>query len=57
MKFFKSENFFNRKLYEHQIYTRQNFQDLPEITNWHWTSDFSDPTEPPSLAKEQPHRE
>ncbi|MEP7339916.1 MAG: hypothetical protein ABI977_19410 [Acidobacteriota bacterium] len=46
----------NRKLYEHQIYTRQHFQDLPEITNWHWTSDFSDPSGPPPLAKGQPHR-
>ena len=49
-------DFFNRKLYEHQIYTRQNFQDLPEVKNWHWTSDFSDPTGPPSLAKGRPRR-
>ncbi|MDQ3012980.1 MAG: phosphoketolase, partial [Acidobacteriota bacterium] len=43
---------FNRKLYEHQIYTRQHFEDLPEIKNWHWTSDFSTssgPSGPPSL--------
>jgi xylulose-5-phosphate/fructose-6-phosphate phosphoketolase len=49
-------DFFNRKLYEHQLYTRQNFQDLPEIMNWHWTSDFSDPSGPPSLAKGHPHK-
>ena len=33
---------FKAKLYEHQIYTRQHFEDLPEIKNWHWTSDFSE---------------
>jgi xylulose-5-phosphate/fructose-6-phosphate phosphoketolase len=49
-------DFFNRKLYEHQLYTRQNFQDLPEIMNWHWTSDFSDPSGPPPLAKGRPHK-
>jgi xylulose-5-phosphate/fructose-6-phosphate phosphoketolase len=45
---------FNQKLYEHQVYTRQNFADLPEIANWHWTDDFSQPTHPPALAKDQP---
>jgi xylulose-5-phosphate/fructose-6-phosphate phosphoketolase len=45
---------FNRKLYEHQVYIRQHFEDLPEIRNWHWTKDFSEPDAPPPLAKEQP---
>ena len=47
---------FNRKLYEHRLYTRHNFQDLPEIANWHWTNDFSDPLGPPPLAQGQPRR-
>jgi xylulose-5-phosphate/fructose-6-phosphate phosphoketolase len=45
---------FNRKLYEHEAYIRQHFEDLPEIRNWRWTSDFSDSGAPPPLAKEQP---
>jgi xylulose-5-phosphate/fructose-6-phosphate phosphoketolase len=45
---------FNHKLYEHQVYTRDRLQDLPEIVNWHWTADFTDPTSPPPLAKGQP---
>jgi xylulose-5-phosphate/fructose-6-phosphate phosphoketolase len=45
---------FNRKLYEHHAYIRQHFEDLPEIRNWHWTKDFSEPAAPPPLAKEQP---
>jgi xylulose-5-phosphate/fructose-6-phosphate phosphoketolase len=39
------------KLTEHQIYTRDNLVDLPEITNWHWTDDFSDPVAPPPVAR------
>ena len=45
---------FDRKLYEHHEYIRQHFQDLPDIRNWSWTSDFSEPTAPPPLAKENP---
>jgi xylulose-5-phosphate/fructose-6-phosphate phosphoketolase len=45
---------FNRKLYEHHSYIRENLEDLPEIRNWRWTGDFTEPTEPPPLAKGHP---
>ncbi|HEY6418780.1 MAG TPA: phosphoketolase family protein [Candidatus Binataceae bacterium] len=47
-------DFFSRRLYDHSAYIRQHFEDMPEIRNWHWTADFSEPSEPPPLAKGQP---
>jgi xylulose-5-phosphate/fructose-6-phosphate phosphoketolase len=44
----------NRKLYEHQAYIREHFEDLPEIALWRWTKDFGQPREPLPLAKGQP---
>ncbi len=46
---------FNRKLYEHKVYIGENLKDMPEIANWRWTDDFSEPSAPPPLAKGQPH--
>jgi xylulose-5-phosphate/fructose-6-phosphate phosphoketolase len=45
---------FEAKLYEHHAYIREHLEDLPEIRNWHWTADFSEPTAPPPLAKGHP---
>ena len=45
---------FNRKLYEHSVYIRENLEDMPQIDNWRWTPDFSVPDQPPELAKGQP---
>ena len=45
---------FNRKLYEHHDYIRQRLEDMPEIRDWQWTADFSEPSAPPPLAKGHP---
>jgi len=45
---------FDRKLYAHRAYIRRTFEDLPEIANWSWTADFSEPAAPPPLAVGQP---
>jgi xylulose-5-phosphate/fructose-6-phosphate phosphoketolase len=45
---------FNRKLYEHHDYIRQYLEDMPEIRNWRWTSNFSEGSTPAPLAKGHP---
>jgi xylulose-5-phosphate/fructose-6-phosphate phosphoketolase len=35
---------FERRLAEHRIYIREQLEDLPDIANWRWTSDFSEPS-------------
>ncbi len=45
---------FRRKLYEHHVYIRQHLEDMPEIINWRWTPDFSEPDSLPPLAKGHP---
>jgi xylulose-5-phosphate/fructose-6-phosphate phosphoketolase len=48
---------FNRKLSEHHTYIRENLQDLPEIRNWRWTSDFTEPTGPPLPVQGNPDKQ
>jgi hypothetical protein len=45
-----------RKLFEHQTYIHEHFEDVPEIALWRWTSDFSELTTPLPAAKGQPRR-
>lgn len=44
-------SYFESQLRKHHTYIREHFEDLPEIRNWHWTADFSQPDSPAPLAK------
>ncbi|MBD1552818.1 phosphoketolase [Pseudomonas typographi] len=46
-------SYFEEQLRTHHTYIRQHFEDMPDIRNWHWTADFSQPQSPPPLAKGQ----
>lgn len=48
---------FNRELSKHQTYIRENLQDMPEIRNWRWTPDFTEPSEPPPMVKGGTHKQ
>jgi xylulose-5-phosphate/fructose-6-phosphate phosphoketolase len=50
-KTLKLVDMLQHKLTEHVIYTREHLVDMPEIANWHWTEDFSDPVGPPPIAR------
>jgi xylulose-5-phosphate/fructose-6-phosphate phosphoketolase len=43
--------FFEAQLRRHHVWIREHFEDLPEIRNWRWTSDFSESQQPPPLAR------
>lgn len=32
-----------RKLFDHNAYIREHFEDMPEIAQWRWTDDFPGP--------------
>ena len=41
---------FAHKLTEHGVYTREHLTDMPEVADWYWTADGSDPVGVPPLA-------
>jgi xylulose-5-phosphate/fructose-6-phosphate phosphoketolase len=43
--------FFESQLSRHHGWIREHFEDLPEIVNWRWTSDFTESDTPPPMAK------
>ena len=45
---------FERTLYAHHSYIREHLDDMPEITNWRWTSDWNEPATAPPYAKGHP---
>ncbi|TDV72579.1 phosphoketolase [Pseudomonas sp. LP_7_YM] len=46
-------SYFEDQLRQHHTYIREHFEDMPQIRNWHWTADFTQPQSPPPLAKGQ----
>ena len=47
----KAIDMFYEKLDEHSAYIRRHLEDMPEIRNWWWTSDFHEPEAEAPLAK------
>jgi len=45
---------FRERLAAHHTYIREHLEDLPEISQWQWTDDFSTPSGAPPLASGQP---
>jgi xylulose-5-phosphate/fructose-6-phosphate phosphoketolase len=45
---------FEARLRKHSAYIREHLEDMPEITQWRWTTDLHQPDEPAPLAKGQP---
>src|ERR1700730_9634724 len=43
-----------RKLYDHNAYIREHFEDMRKVALWRWTPDLSESTNPLPLAKGQP---
>ncbi|HXQ26059.1 MAG TPA: phosphoketolase family protein [Candidatus Acidoferrales bacterium] len=39
---------FRRKLFDHNAYIREHFEDMPEIVQWRWTDDFREPPDHPA---------
>jgi xylulose-5-phosphate/fructose-6-phosphate phosphoketolase len=48
--------FFKQELSRHHDYIREHLEDMPEISNWQWTKDFSESITPAPMAKGHPQK-